>query len=146
MISSKIHPSTIFKTRFKERHIKHPTCDNVTIQLTTNSAWLSVGSWLFHIEHLPCSVSFWCMLGGCVDVWTNKFLSVHWGQTHLGIPRVSKTSLALNKPKNTLLFIQIQILSPGTYQKYKYEYRYCMQTNPWKNIRNQLPYGSEPEL
>ena len=37
--------------------------------LSSTSTWLLVKSWLFCIhQHLPCSIRFWCMLGGIVKV------------------------------------------------------------------------------
>lgn len=30
--------------------------------------WLLVGDWLFFIQHLPCSVSIWCVHGSSVEV------------------------------------------------------------------------------
>lgn len=38
------------------------------IELFFNSIWFLVGGWLFCIQYLPCSVSFWSMLGGRVKV------------------------------------------------------------------------------
>ena len=46
------------------------------------------------MQHLPCLMSFLCMLGSSGG-------SVHWGQTHLGMPRGAKVKMALNfiRPK-----------------------------------------------
>ena len=55
---------------------------HLEIELSSNSTWLLVGGWLFCIQHLPCLVSFWCMLGGRVNVWMKNIL--YWfveGQT-----------------------------------------------------------------
>jgi hypothetical protein len=72
----------------------------VHISVILTSAWLLFGSWLFCKQHLPCSVSFQCILGGCVEVWTKsivcRFIE---GQTHCGMSRGPKMSLALNEPK-----------------------------------------------
>ena len=52
-------------------------CDS--IDLSSNSTWLLVGSWLFCIQHLPFSVSFRCMLGGSVEIWTKNIpIPVYW--------------------------------------------------------------------
>ena len=39
-----------------------------------NSSGVLVGSWLFSIQHFPCSVSYRCMLGVGVEVWTMNIL------------------------------------------------------------------------
>ena len=38
------------------------------VDLSSYSTGLLVGSWLLCIQHLPCSVSFQCMLGGSMEV------------------------------------------------------------------------------
>ena len=58
-----------------------------------------VGSWLFCLQNFPCLVSFWCMRGGSVEVWTKNILYRFMeGQTHFGMPRGVKMSLALHEP------------------------------------------------
>ena len=62
------------------------------VELSSKSTWLLVGSRLFYIQHLPCSVSFGCMLGGNAEV-SIKNILYHFieGQTHhFGIPRSVK--------------------------------------------------------
>jgi hypothetical protein len=50
-----------------------------------------VGSWLFCLQNFPCLVSFWCMHGGSVEVWTkNSLYRLMKGQTHFGMPRGAK--------------------------------------------------------
>jgi hypothetical protein len=39
-----------------------------SIGVIFNTMGLLVGSWLHCIQHLPCLVSFWSMLGGSVEV------------------------------------------------------------------------------
>ena len=38
------------------------------LELSSNSRWLLVRSWWFCIQVLACLGSFWCMLGGSVEV------------------------------------------------------------------------------
>ena len=40
------------------------------LELSFNSTWLLVGSWLFCLQNLLCLISFWCMRGGSVEAWT----------------------------------------------------------------------------
>ena len=48
-----------------------------------------VGSWLSCLQNFPCSVSFSCMLGVGVEVWTKIILDQFFeDQTHFGMPRV----------------------------------------------------------
>ena len=44
-------------------HNHHPNWPE-TIELSSNSSWLLIGSWLLCVQNLPCLVSFWCMRGG----------------------------------------------------------------------------------
>jgi hypothetical protein len=65
------------------------------LELSFNSTWLLVGSWLFCLQILPCLVNFWCMRGGSVEVWIKDIL--YWfmeDQTHFGMSRGAKMSLA----------------------------------------------------
>ena len=58
-----------------------------------------VKSCLFCIQNFPCSVSFQCMLGVGVKVWTKNFQNLSFGgQTHFGMPRGDQMSLAPNEP------------------------------------------------
>ena len=73
---------------------------NWILEFSFHSTWLLVGSWLFCIQHLPCSVTFWCLLEGSVEVWTkNLWHQFIKGQAHFGISRGSKMSLALKNLK-----------------------------------------------
>jgi hypothetical protein len=55
---------------------------------------------MFCIQHLPYLVTFQCMLGGSEEVQTKNILHQFiGGQTHLGMPKGAKISLALNEPK-----------------------------------------------
>ena len=78
-----------------------------------------VGSRMFCIHHLPCSVSFWCMLGGSVEVWMKN--SLYWfiaGQAHLACQEVLKwVWLPMNR--NKLLFVQIQTIPPSMHHGWK---------------------------
>jgi hypothetical protein len=73
---------------------------NVTsLELSPNSTWFLVGSWRFCIQHLRLSVSLRCILEDSVKVWKKYILyPLIEGQTHFGIPRGAKMSLALNTP------------------------------------------------
>ena len=42
-------------------HLSEPF---LTLEVSSNSTRLLVGSWLFCVQYLPCLVSFQCMLGG----------------------------------------------------------------------------------
>ena len=68
----------------KRNEIKQPHI-TATMELSFNSSWLLVGSRLFRLQNFPCSVSFWCMFGGHVEVWTKNLLCRFIeGQTHFG--------------------------------------------------------------
>jgi hypothetical protein len=66
---------------------------------------ISIRTCLFCIQHLACLVSFRSMLGDSfVEVWMKNILK--WfieGQTHFGISRGAKVSLALNESKEVAL-------------------------------------------
>jgi hypothetical protein len=77
------------------------------ILITWHVFWSGVG-W-FCRQHLPCSVCFWCMLGGSVEVWTKNILyrSIE-GQTHFSMhkkvhKKVSKWAWPSIKPKHVPL-------------------------------------------
>jgi len=44
------------------------------IELSFNSTWVLVGSWLFCLQNPPCLVSLWYMRGGSMEVWTKNIL------------------------------------------------------------------------
>ena len=90
---------------------------NELIELSLKSMGLL--SWLFRTQHLPRLVSFWCMCGGSVEVWTKSIL--YWfikGQTHFGMPVGAK----MNWPKMyqiRMVFIYIQTLPPSMHDKWE---------------------------
>ena len=45
---------------------------NWTLELSFNSTGILVGSWLFCKQYFPCVISFLCMLGVGVGVWTKN--------------------------------------------------------------------------
>ena len=60
-------------------------------QTYPTSTWLFLRRWLICIQHLPCLVSFWCMLRGSVEVWTKNILyQFIEGQTHMACQEVLK--------------------------------------------------------
>jgi hypothetical protein len=70
-----------------------------SIELSSNSTWLLVGSWLFCLHNLPCLVNFWCTRGGSVEVWTKNILYQFLeGQTHFSTSWHAKMSLTLYEP------------------------------------------------
>ena len=74
---------------------------NKTIELSSDSTWLLVGSWLFCIQRLSHSVRFWCLIRGSGEVRTKKNSKiVHCGSnSYIGMPRGPTWSLVLNEPK-----------------------------------------------
>jgi hypothetical protein len=79
-----------------------------TLELSFNSLWLLVGSWLFCLQNFSCLVSFWCMRGGSVEVWTKKILYRFMkGQTHQEV-------LKWDSELETWLEIEVCILSAYT--------------------------------
>ena len=70
-----------------------------TLDLSSNSTWLLVGSWLFSIPNLPCSVSLWCILG---VVWRFEqrtfYIGSLWVMSILACQKGAKVSLPLNEP------------------------------------------------
>ena len=62
---------------------------------------LLIGSWLYSIQHLPCSVSPRCMLGGSVEEVSTED-TLHWfieSDTHFGMAIGAEMNLTLNEPK-----------------------------------------------
>lgn len=78
--------------------------------LSYTSTWLSVGSCLFCIQHLPCSVSFRRVLGSRVEVLTILY-RCNEDQTLLVWPEVLKW-IWLSKDRNRLLLNHIPTLPP----------------------------------
>ena len=75
-----------------------------------------------YLQQPPCSVSFRCMLGGSVEVWTNNILPMFIeGQTHFWI--IKRTWNEFNPQQTSqkrLLFIEIHTLPPSMpYKKWK---------------------------
>ena len=100
-----------------------------------------VGSWLFCIQVLACSVSFQCMLGICVEVWMKNILyRIVEGQTHFGMQwRGAKISLALNESNKVTLHSDINTISEHAPPQVGIYYWYRMQDNQWKIIEDQIP-------
>jgi hypothetical protein len=49
------------------------------LELSFNSTWVLVGSWLFCLQNLPCLVSLWCMRGGkIIIIIINCLIVVKW--------------------------------------------------------------------
>ena len=99
-----------------------------------------VRSWLFCIQHVPCLVRFWCMLGVGVGVWTKNILyRLVEGQTYIGMQsRGAKISLALNDPKQVALHSNLNTTSEHTPSQQERNNCCCMDNNPWKIIGNKL--------
>lgn len=77
-ISLKTYPSIIIKLASWDR----------TLEIPLNSLRLLVEDRSFCIQHLPCLVSFPCMLKGSLEVWTKIVLNLfNDGQTRFGMPR-----------------------------------------------------------
>jgi len=76
-----------------------------TIALSFDLTGGSVGSWLFCIQNFQCLVTFRCILGVRVEVWTNNIIHrLVGGQIHFNTFQPPRTSLALNRPiKNAIL-------------------------------------------
>ena len=73
-------------------------CNNSSSTIELSSL---VGSWLFCIQVLACSMNFQCMLGSSVEVWMKNILyRFVEGQTQFGMQwRGAKMRLALNESK-----------------------------------------------
>ena len=112
----------------------------VILQLNLSFGW-EFWTWLlFCIQHPPWLVSFWCMLRGSVEVWAKNILyQFIEGQTHFGMPRGAKMSLALNEPKQVSLHSNSNSTSKHAPQA-EINYWYCMQNNNWKFIGDPIPY------
>ena len=100
--------------RNRNTFAKAPSSDsqldtNKTVALSSNSTWLLVGSWLFSIQHLPCSVSLCCMLGGSVEVWMHNILHQPIeSQTHFWHAKRCQNVFVPQTNRNRLLVVQIQ--------------------------------------
>ena len=108
------------------------------IEFSSNSTWLLVESWLFCIQDLLCSVNFWCMLGGSVEVWMKNIL--YWsikGQVHFGMPRVAKIYLDLNELKLVAFHSNSNTTSKNAPQVER-NYWFCMQSKQWNSIGDQF--------
>ena len=112
---------------------------------SSNSTWLLVGNWLFCLQYLPCSVSFWCMLGGSVEILKNilygfyKVSNSYWG---------ANMSLALDERK----YVPLCSSSNTTYKhapQVERNNHYCMQNTksptPLKDNCNVLPIFCQSE-
>ena len=110
------------------------------IDLSSNSTWLFLRSWLFCIhQHLLCSVSFWCMLGGIVKIWTRTF---YIGSLRVKLIMACQEVLNwvwLSMNPNRLLFIQTQTLPLSIHHKWKDIMDIvCPKTNGKPNVRLSL--------
>ena len=56
-------------TNEKLKGINSPRKLPLSYKDNSNSTWLLVGRLLFCMQDLPCSVRFWCILGGSEEVW-----------------------------------------------------------------------------
>ncbi len=105
----------------------------IAIELSSNSTWLLVGSWLSCIHNLSCSVNLWWLLGGSVEVRIenilHRFLEV---QTYFGMPRG-----ALHSNTNTSSEYAPQV---------ERNYLICIQNNLWIIIGYQLLKKSPIDL
>ena len=86
------------------------------------------------------------MLGSSVEVWTKNILyRFIEGQTHFGMPRGDKMSLALNKAKHVAC--HSNSFSTSKYApRVERNYWYCIQNNQWKIIEDKLPMSIPVEL
>ena len=79
---------------------------------------------------------------GSVDIWTNNILyRFIEGQTHIGMPRGANMDLALNVPKEVALSADSDTTS-SMHHKVERNNWYCIQSNQWKIIGDQLPIES----
>ena len=70
---------------------------DMELELSFNSSWLLVGSWLFCLQNLPCLVSCRCMFGVRVEVWTKNILyRFNEGQTRFSTTCIAKRLATLH--------------------------------------------------
>ena len=110
--------ATVLKASiFADDETHSSRCVCLILEISCDSKGLLVGSWLFCVQHLPCSVSLPFMLGGSVEVWTKNILC--WfieGQTHFGMPRGARITLALNELKYVVLHLNSNTTSKNAPQ------------------------------
>ena len=119
-----------------------------TIELSSNSTWLLVGSWLFCLQNLPCLVSFLCMPGGSVEVWTKNILYRFMeGQTLFSTSWHAKMSLTLHEPIQNVLS-QTSTLPPRMHHKLTKHEIFCKQNNqpPTKRHVELEDTSNEPKI
>ena len=105
------------------------TSRRILLEGCSNWTWDWFRSWLFCIQHLPCSVSLWCMLGGShVEVWTKN---IHYCQL-LRAKLILACSLALDEPKYITLPSNSNTTSKHALHVERI-YWFCMQIKQWKN-------------
>jgi hypothetical protein len=105
------------------------------LESSSNSSWLLVGSWLFCLQNLPCLVSFWCMRGGSVEVWTKKF---YFGSCRVKLILACQEVLKWVWPfmnRYRMVFCSNLHTTPRMHQKLTKHGRFCKQNNqlPTKN-------------
>ena len=106
-----------------------------TIKLSFNSTGGLIGSWLFCIQHFPCSIRFWCMLGvrcGGVE-WRPFYIGSFEGNTHFGYAKRCQNELGPQMNQYRMLFVQIM------HQNLTEHGKCCMRNN-------QLPTKTPVEL
>ena len=115
----------------------------VLSELSLDSTWVLIGSWLFCIHHLPCSVSFWCVLEGSVKVLSKEHAKlVHWRWTHFGMPRGAKMGSTHQCTEiGCSIFKCKHYLRACTRSANK-----CMHHNQWETVEDQLQAKVRIEL
>ena len=106
------------------------------------STWFLLGCWLFCIQELSCLVSFRCMLGGSVEVWTKTFyLSSLSIKLMLACQEVLKWDCPPCTNKGCLCS-NLHTTSKHAPQV-KRNYWSCMQNNQWKIIWTNSQWGKD---
>ena len=89
------------------------------LELSLKSTSPLVGS-LCYIQQIPCLVSFWCMLGGSVEVWTKN-------NQYRVIDRQTRSK-----------FLNFEYYLCGCITCRMKFYYFCIQTNQWKTVGGQI--------
>jgi hypothetical protein len=128
---------------FPTRHLITQSLHDWTasIELSFNSTWLLVGSWLFCLQNLPCLVSFWCMRGGYV-VWRFEHRTFYIGSWRVKLVLACQEVLkwvwsSMNWYR--MFYVKTSTLPPRMHQKLTEHGKICKQNN-------QLPTKSHVEL
>lgn len=107
------------------------------MKLSFNSTWRLVRRWLFDIQHLPCSVKFWFMLGGSVEVSKGEHSTlVHWRSNSIWHAKRAKVSLVLNeqKPNRIALHSNTNTTFQHTPSQVERKYWNFLPKSQWENI------------